>query len=86
MEESAPSITPTETVVVFLLCVIFAAVAIASYRRSRCLSGYRIWASVIIAVIAGTFWVLWLMYSLIDRKEIRRAWREYYTSRISRAA
>lgn len=85
-ELSAVAFTPTETLMLFTICVIFVAVAVASYRRSRCLSGYRIWASLIICLIAAWFWVLWIVLSLVNHRRITREWRAYYTTRVSHAA
>jgi hypothetical protein len=50
------------------------AVAVASYRRSRCLSGYPIWRSVIIALISASFQLLWLIVWWVNRKRIAEEW------------
>lgn len=89
MEHSALSVTFGELMVTLASLahlVIFLAVAIASYRRSRCLRQYPIWLSVIIAVLAGWFWPLWLVFSLIDRKQNAQDWRDYHATRLSYAA
>ena len=50
------------------------AVAVASYRRSRCLSGYPIWRSVIIAFLSASFQLLWLIVWWVNRKRIAVEW------------
>jgi hypothetical protein len=61
---------------VFLLAIVLA-VAVASYRRSRCLSGHPIWKSVAIGVVAGAFWELWLIVWYVNRENIAQKWLEY---------
>lgn len=84
-EHSALGVTTSELFVIFLISgwPMFAAVAIASYRRCRCrcLSEYPIWKSVIIGAVAGQFWLLWLVFWLMDRKQIAQEWRHYRASR-----
>ncbi len=53
------------------------AVGVASYRRSRCLSRYPVWRSVIIGFLAGSFTALWLVVWWVNRKRIAQEW-EYY--------
>lgn len=60
-----------------LSVAIFLAVAIASYRRSRCLSRYPVWKSLAIAVAAGAFWIVWLLASVINRDRLAREWSQY---------
>lgn len=86
MEHSALSVTFDELMVLLAPLAhgaVFLAVAIASYRRSRCLSKYPIWQSVIIAALAGWFWPLWLVFSLMDRKQNAQDWRNYHATRLS---
>lgn len=46
------------------------AVGVASYRRSRCLSPYPIWRSVILALLSASFQVLWLIIWRVNHKRI----------------
>lgn len=57
--------------------VVFAAVAVVSFRRSRLLSRYPIWRSVLIGVIAGAWWPLWAIVSWVNRDQIAREWAMY---------
>ena len=50
------------------------AVAVASYRRSRCLSGYPIWRSVMIALLSASFQMLWLIVWWVNRERIAVEW------------
>ena len=54
-----------------------AAIGVASYRRSRCLSGYPIWRSVLIAVISAGFNLLWLVVWWVNRKRIALEWDQW---------
>ena len=80
-DHSALSVTPGELILVVTGWPIVLAVAIASYRRSRCLSGYPIWKSVIVGAVAGWLWVLWLVFWVLDRKRIAQEWRDYRAAR-----
>lgn len=61
----------------FLLnLAIFLPVAVASYRRSRHLSGYSVTKSLVIAYGAGSFWMLWFVVWWVNREQIAREWRE----------
>jgi hypothetical protein len=60
---------------------LFLGVAVASYRRSRCLSRYPVWRSLLIAVAAGAYWPIWLLVSVINRKQLDREWRMYEQER-----
>ncbi|MEO6606622.1 MAG: hypothetical protein ABIN55_13550 [Aeromicrobium sp.] len=53
------------------------AISVASYRRSRCLSRYPIWRSVLIGLIAGAFAILWLIVWWVNRDRIAEEWRRY---------
>lgn len=81
MEHSPLSVTTGELIVGVLAATIaltvFMTVAVASYRRSRCLSRYPVWRSAIIAVFAGLFPALWLIGSLINRDRLQREWQSY---------
>jgi hypothetical protein len=57
------------------------AVAVASYRRSRCLSGYPIWRSVIIAFLSASFQLLWLIVWWVNRKRIAVEWAHWQARR-----
>lgn len=56
-------------------------VAVASYRRSRHLSGYPIWKSLVIGVVAGACWPLWLIVWCVNRDRIAWEWREFRRER-----
>lgn len=77
--EELPALTPSvgEIVMTLVNVAIFLAVAIASYRRSRCLSGYPVWQSLAIAIVAGAFWLVWLLASVINRDRLAREWDQY---------
>jgi hypothetical protein len=68
---------PSEILIGALLPAIVLVVAVASYRRSRCLTGHPIWKSIIIGAAAGLFWELWLIVWYIDRNRIADQWRAY---------
>lgn len=53
------------------------AVAVASFRRSRLLSGYPIWRSVVIAFLAGSFPWVWFTVSVVNRDRIAGEWKQY---------
>jgi hypothetical protein len=67
----------TDVLVLALNWAIFLAVAVASYRRSRCLSRYPVWRSVAIAVVSGMAWLIWLLASVINRDQLAREWRAH---------
>lgn len=46
----------SEILIGALLLAIVLAVAVASYRRGRYLSGHPVWKSIIIGAVAGLFW------------------------------
>jgi hypothetical protein len=78
MDESSPLLpSGGELLITVLGCAIVVAVAVASYRRSRCLSGYPIWKSVVIGVVAAAFWELWLIVWWVNRKRIAWEWSKY---------
>jgi putative effector of murein hydrolase len=66
-----------ELVLTALLSTIVLVVAVASYRRSRWLSNHPIWKSVVIGVVAGAFWELWLIVWWVNRERVAQQWREY---------
>lgn len=59
-----------------VLVGIVLAVAVASYRRSRCLSGHPVWKSLAIAAVSGLLWELWLVVWWVNRDLVARRWRE----------
>ncbi len=62
----------------------FAVVDVLSFRRSRLLSRYPIWRSVMIGAVAGIFWVLWAIVSWVNRAQIAREWDMYRAEESSR--
>lgn len=77
-EELSPLLPQVGELVSFLVqAAIFGAVAVASYRRSRCLSAYPIWKSVLIAGVSGSFWILWIVVSIVNRNQIAWEWDRY---------
>jgi 4-amino-4-deoxy-L-arabinose transferase-like glycosyltransferase len=82
-EEELPALTPSlpEMGIGLAYVLIVVAVAVASYRRSRLLSHYPVWRSVLIAVAAGAFWELWVIASIINRERLRREWNAYRRER-----
>lgn len=66
--------------------VAFLLVAVASYRRSRCLSRYPVWRSLLIGVFAGMWWPLWLIVWFVNRDRIAWEWREYRRERTLKAS
>ncbi|GAA3534120.1 hypothetical protein GCM10022234_33750 [Aeromicrobium panaciterrae] len=60
---------------------LFMAVAVVSFRRSHLLSRYPIWRSVLIGVIAGTWWIVWMIVSWVNRDQIKREWAMYRAER-----
>jgi hypothetical protein len=56
-----------------------AAIAIASYRRSRCLSRYPIWRSSIIAFLSASFQMLWLVAWWVNRNRVAQEWNRWRT-------
>jgi hypothetical protein len=78
MDEPSPLLPHNgELILTALGCAIVVAVAVASYRRSRCLSGHPIWKSIVIGVVAGAFWQLRLIVWWVNRERIASEWREY---------
>jgi hypothetical protein len=61
--------------------VAMAVVAVASYRRSRQLSGYPVWRSVLIAVLAAWFFMLWLIVWWVHRERIATEWNRVRVAR-----
>jgi hypothetical protein len=86
-EEELPALTPSLPEIGILLAywLIVVAVAVASYRRSRLLSRYPIWRSVLIAVAAGAFWPFWVIASIVNRDALRREWSAYRRERADNA-
>lgn len=76
-EELVP-IQPTalEIALPFVGIVIGLVVAVASYRRSRHLSGHPVATSVVIGAVAGAFWLVWLVFSWVNRERIAELWRQ----------
>ncbi|MFI5429872.1 hypothetical protein [Aeromicrobium sp. UC242_57] len=66
----------TVTYAAFLL-----AIAATAYRRSRCLSEYPVWQSVLIAVLAASFPGIWLVASFVNRDRLRDEWHRYNSRR-----
>ncbi|VXC23584.1 hypothetical protein [Aeromicrobium sp. 9AM] len=78
MDDSSPLLPATpEIVFSVLLTAIILAVGVASYRRSRCLSGHPVWKSIIIGAVAGLCWELWLVVWYVNRERIATQWRDY---------
>ena len=50
--------------------LLFGAVAVVSFRRSRLLSRHPFWRSLATAVLAGMFWVIWVIVSLVNRDQV----------------
>jgi hypothetical protein len=86
VEEELTALTPYPSeVVVFVACWLVAiAVAVASFRRGRCLSRYPIWKSLLIALAAGSFPLVWLIVSIAKRQQLAREWSNYRHERASR--
>lgn len=59
-----------------------AAVFVASYRRSRCLSGYPQWKSVLVGLVSASFIVLWLIVWWVNRVRIRDEWERWRQDRL----
>ena len=66
-----------ETASSLLGLVIFATVAVLSFRRSRYLSEYPVWRSAVIGFLAGSFWILWIVVSWVNRERIAQEWRNH---------
>lgn len=66
--------------------VIGFAVAVASYRRSRCLTGYAIYTSLAIALISGIFWQIWIILSILDRRQTAKDWADHRRRRRNASA
>jgi hypothetical protein len=82
METLSPmSVSAGELIIALSQYAIMLAVAVASYRRSRYLSGYPVWRSVIIGVFAGSFWFLWMIVWWVNRDRIAAEWHEYKTAK-----
>lgn len=56
-------------------------IGVASFRRSRCLSGYSAWTSAGIAVLSMIFSVVWLISWMVRRDEIAARWDAYRAER-----
>jgi uncharacterized membrane protein len=82
-EEELPALTPSlpEMGIGLAYWLIVVAVAVASFRRSRLLSRYPMWKSVLIAVAAGAFWPYWVIASIINRDALRREWSAHRRER-----
>lgn len=61
----------------FFNTALFVVVAVVSFRRSRLLSRYPLWRSVIIGAIAGLCWPIWAIVSLVNRDAIAHEWDMY---------
>jgi hypothetical protein len=81
--DDLPPLMPatSEILIGALLLAIIVAVAVASYRRSRCLTGHPVWKSIIIGAVAGLFWELWLIVWYVNRKHIADQWLLYRQSK-----
>lgn len=76
--EHRPLPVSTSEMVIFLaLIAIVVSVAVASYRRSRCLSKYSVPKSLAIAVASGLFWEIWVIASIVNRERLRMEWARY---------
>ncbi len=85
MEELDPLLpTGAEIAMSVVQLAIAVAVFVASYRRSRCLSGYPVWRSVLIALVAAAFWPIWLIVWVVNEPRIRREWRAYRLEKAAR--
>lgn len=62
---------------------IMTVVAVASYRRCRILSRYPIWRSVLVAVAAAWFWMIWMVVWWVNRKRIATEWAQARAARTS---
>ncbi|MCW2799112.1 MAG: hypothetical protein JWQ70_584 [Aeromicrobium sp.] len=60
------------------------AVAIASFRRSRCLSRYSIPRSLLIGAVSASFMELWLIVWWVNRKRIADEWDMWRRERSER--
>lgn len=67
----------SELLIHLLGIAVMVSVAVASYRRSRCLSDYSAPKSLAIAVLSGVFWRIWIIASLLNRKRLRMEWARY---------
>lgn len=61
----------------YVFFILGCAVAVASYRRCRCLSGYPIWRSVLIGLLSGFYAGIWVIMSAYNRKRIVAEWDDY---------
>jgi len=78
VEDSSPLVPATSEILIgVVLLAIVLAVGVASYRRSRCLTGHPVWKSIIIGAAAGLFWELWLIVWYLNRRRIADQWRAY---------
>lgn len=74
---------PTDGDMAFALVVLTLEVAVfvASYRRSRVLSGYPVWRSVLTGLLSAWFWPIWVILSGINARQLMREWDEVRASR-----
>jgi hypothetical protein len=79
--ETLPALAPdlSEIIMGALAWPIGIGVAVASFRRSRHLSGYPIWRCVVTAVLACMFWPLWFVAWAVNHEQVAREWRDHHT-------
>lgn len=58
-----------------------AGVAVACFRRSRCLSGHPVPTSLLIALAAGLVPLLWLVVWAVDKDRTDREWQRHRLER-----
>ncbi|MDQ3156956.1 MAG: hypothetical protein M3Q98_09555 [Actinomycetota bacterium] len=58
-----------------------AAVLVASFRRSRYLSDYPIWKSILTGLVSGTFILLWLIVWWVNRERVAEEWATWRQDR-----
>jgi hypothetical protein len=77
--EELPALAPSTGEVLMFLAntALFLSLAVASYKRSRHLSRYPVWKSLLIAVLAGKYWPIWLLVSVVNHKQLDREWSIY---------
>lgn len=77
VEHSSLPAATSELLISLVGIAIVVSVAVASYRRSRCLSRYSVPKSVVIALVSAAFWQIWVIASVVSRERLRMEWARY---------
>lgn len=82
MDNLEPILPSTSEILVAVVALALPAVVfVASFRRNRLLFNRSIVDSILIALVSAVFWPVWLVASIVARRQISAGWAQHGRTR-----